>query len=82
MNDPDEGGMHLPDVFVFRPVFHHDRLLGFAACVAHYPDIGGRTAGGNAVDSTEIFQEGLQIPHPQALRSRPARPFAVRDHRP
>jgi N-methylhydantoinase B len=62
MNDPDEGGMHLPDVFIFRPVFHHDRLLGFAACVAHYPDIGGRTAGGNAVDSTEIFQEGLQIP--------------------
>jgi N-methylhydantoinase B len=62
MNDPDEGGMHLPDVFVFRPIFRWKRLLGFAACVAHYPDIGGRTAGGNAVDSTEIFQEGLQIP--------------------
>ncbi len=62
MNDPDEGGMHLPDVFVFRPVFRDGGLVGFAACVAHYPDIGGRTAGGNAVDSTEIFQEGLQIP--------------------
>jgi N-methylhydantoinase B len=62
MNDPDDGGMHLPDVFVFKPVFREERLLGFAACVAHYPDIGGRTAGGNAVDSTEIFQEGLQIP--------------------
>ena len=29
-NDPDEGGMHLPDIFVFTPVFA-DRLVGFAA---------------------------------------------------
>jgi N-methylhydantoinase B len=62
LNDPDEGGMHLPDLFVFRPVFRGDFHVGFAACVAHYADIGGRTPGGNAVDSTEIFQEGLQIP--------------------
>ncbi len=62
VNDPDEGGMHLPDVFVIKPVFLDTRLIGFAACVAHYAEIGGRVAGGNAVDSTEIFQEGLQIP--------------------
>jgi N-methylhydantoinase B len=61
-NDPDEGGMHLPDIFVIKPVFDGERLVGYAACVAHYPEIGGRMAGGNAVDSTEIFQEGLQIP--------------------
>jgi N-methylhydantoinase B len=62
LNDPDEGGMHLPDIFVIRPVFAGARRIGFAACVAHYPEIGGRMPGGNAVDSTEIFQEGLQIP--------------------
>jgi len=62
LNDPDEGGMHLPDIFVIKPVFAEERLIGYAACVAHYPEIGGRVAGGNAVDSTEIFQEGLQIP--------------------
>ena len=62
LNDPDEGGMHLPDIFVIKPVFAEEGLLGYAACVAHYPEIGGRMAGGNAVDSTEIFQEGLQIP--------------------
>lgn len=62
LNDPDEGGMHLPDIFVIKPVFVDGRLIGYGACVAHFPDIGGRTAGGNAVDSTEIFQEGLQIP--------------------
>src|SRR5262249_13215714 len=62
LNDPDEGGMHLPDIFVIKPVFQAGHLLGYVACVAHYPDIGGRVPGGNAVDSTEIFQEGLQIP--------------------
>ena len=62
LNDPDEGGMHLPDIFLVKPVFIGGDLIGYAACVAHFPDIGGRTAGGNAVDSTEIFQEGLQIP--------------------
>jgi N-methylhydantoinase B len=62
LNDPDEGGMHLPDIFIIKPVFAERTHIGYAACVAHFPDIGGRTAGGNAVDSTEIFQEGLQIP--------------------
>jgi N-methylhydantoinase B len=61
-NDPDEGGMHLPDIFVIKPVFAGEDLVGYAACVAHHADIGGRVPGGNAVDSIEIFQEGLQIP--------------------
>jgi N-methylhydantoinase B len=62
LNDPDEGGMHLPDVFMIKPVFAHEVLVGYATCVAHHQEIGGRVAGGNAVDSTEIYQEGLQIP--------------------
>src|SRR6202022_1205242 len=62
LNDPEEGGMHLPDIFMFKPVFDAEGLLGFVVCIQHYPEIGGRAPGGNAVDSTEIFQEGLQIP--------------------
>jgi N-methylhydantoinase B len=62
LNDPDEGGMHLPDAFMIKPVFRGAELIGYSAVVAHHQDIGGRAAGGNAVDSTEIFQEGLQIP--------------------
>lgn len=62
LNDPDEGGSHLPDIFVFKPAFVDGRLEGFAVAIGHHADIGGRVAGGNAVDSTEIFQEGLQIP--------------------
>ncbi len=61
-NDPYSGGMHLPDIFVFRPIFIDGTLFGFAATTAHMADIGGRVPGGNAADSTEIYQEGLRIP--------------------
>ena len=61
-NDPYEGGSHLPDIFLFKPVFAGNVLLGFLAVIAHHTDIGGRVAGGNACDSTEIYQEGLRIP--------------------
>ena len=62
MNDPYSGGMHLPDVFVFKPIYAEGELLGFAAVVAHMADIGGRVPGGNAADSTEIYQEGFRVP--------------------
>ena len=62
LNDPYDGGMHLPDIFMFTPVFTGDTLLGFSACVAHHTDVGGRVAGSNASDSTEIYQEGIRIP--------------------
>ncbi len=61
-NDPYSGGMHLPDIFVFKPIFIDGALFGFAATTAHMADIGGRVPGGNAADSTEIYQEGLRIP--------------------
>lgn len=62
LNDPYLGGMHLPDIFMFKPVFATDCLLGYAVVVAHHNDIGGRVPGSSAADSTEIFQEGLRIP--------------------
>lgn len=70
LNDPDQGGMHLPDVFAFRPVFADlDREPAlWLGCVAHHADIGGRFPGGNAVDGTHIFEEGLQIPPMRVVR--------------
>ena len=62
LNDPYLGGMHLPDVFMFQPIFVDGRLLGYGVMVAHHNDMGGRVAGSSAADSTEIYQEGLQIP--------------------
>ncbi|OZI31152.1 5-oxoprolinase [Bordetella genomosp. 10] len=61
LNDPYEGGMHLPDIFMFKPIFLQDELQGFSVVIAHHCDVGGRVPGSNAADSTEIFQEGLRI---------------------
>ena len=63
LNDPYTGaGLHLPDIFIFKPIFYDGKLLAFAAAIGHQTDIGGRVPGGNACDNTEIFQEGLRIP--------------------
>jgi N-methylhydantoinase B len=62
LNDPFDGGMHLPDIFVFKPLYHQGKRLAFAATVCHHTDVGGRVAGSNASDSTEIYAEGLRIP--------------------
>src|SRR5215813_7152286 len=62
MNDPFDGGMHLPDIFVFKPLYIAGERLAFACTVCHHTDVGGRVAGSNASDSTEIYAEGLRIP--------------------
>ncbi|MFO1061387.1 MAG: hydantoinase B/oxoprolinase family protein [Dongiaceae bacterium] len=62
LNDPYAGGMHLPDIFMIKPIFHADALQGFSVVIAHHCDMGGRVPGSNASDSTEIYQEGLRIP--------------------
>lgn len=62
LNDPFDGGMHLPDIFIFKPIFVDGERLAFAATICHHADVGGRVPGSNASDSTEIYQEGLRIP--------------------
>jgi N-methylhydantoinase B len=62
MNDPYAGGMHLPDIFMFHPVFAGDDILAWVVVICHHTDVGGRVPGSNAADSTEIFQEGLRLP--------------------
>ena len=61
-NDPYDGSTHLPDIVLVKPIFHEGALLGYSVALAHMTDIGGRIPGGNASDSTEIYQEGLRIP--------------------
>jgi len=58
-NDPWYGTGHLPDYSVVTPVFHRARLIGFAGCVAHNPDVGGAMW---AADCTEMYEEGTRIP--------------------
>jgi len=62
-NDPYRGGgTHLSDVVLVSPLFFQGELVGFAVNKAHWTDVGGMAAGSWTTDSTEIFQEGLQLP--------------------
>jgi N-methylhydantoinase B len=62
MNDPFDGGIHLQDLFVFKPVHSGGELIAFTATTAHHGDVGGRLPGSSACDNTEIFQEGIRLP--------------------
>jgi len=62
MNDPHDGGTHLPDLIVVVPVIVAERVIAFAAALAHQEDIGGKVPGSMPTDSTEIWQEGLILP--------------------
>lgn len=61
LNDPYEGGTHLPDMSLLTPVFADGQLIGFALSRIHWPDIGGIAAGSSSV-CDEIIKEGLRIP--------------------
>jgi N-methylhydantoinase B len=60
LNDPYEGGTHLPDITVVTPVFAGS-LIGFAASRAHHADVGGRVPGSMPADSRSLEEEGVVI---------------------
>ena len=61
LNDPFQGGTHIPDTTFTMPIFSDDRLLGFAVSRGHWQDLGGGAAGGQSF-GTHIAGEGLRIP--------------------
>jgi N-methylhydantoinase B len=61
LNDPYQGGTHLPDITMVSGVFLKNRLLFYVASRAHQSDIGGMTPGSMPL-AEEIYQEGLRIP--------------------
>src|SRR6266508_5308059 len=62
-NDPySGGGTHLSDVTLVVPIHYGGELVAFAASTAHWTEVGGKDPGSWTTDSTEIFQEGLQLP--------------------
>jgi len=60
-NDPYNGGQHLPDVFIFSPIFFEQDLIGYSASVVHHIDLGGGAPGLNP-EASDIHQEGLVFP--------------------
>ncbi|MCK9460452.1 MAG: hydantoinase B/oxoprolinase family protein [Proteobacteria bacterium] len=61
-NDVFSMGNQNNDVAVYKPIFHGERLVGWAACKGHQADIGGAVRGGYNPQATEIWQEALRIP--------------------
>jgi N-methylhydantoinase B len=68
LNDPYDGGTHLPDITVVSPIFVAGRRLAFAASRAHHADVGGDTPGSMPARSTTLSQEGVVIPPTPLVR--------------
>jgi N-methylhydantoinase B len=62
-------GHHLNNVVVYSPVFVRDELVGFTVTRAHWADVGGKSVGSLATDSTEIYQEGVQFDNLRIVRA-------------
>ncbi len=69
LNDPCDGGTHLPDITLAVPVFAGGRTVALACTMCHHQDVGGRTPGSVPTDATELFQEGLIIPPTRLFQS-------------
>ncbi len=69
LNDPFQGGTHLPDITCIMPVFYDNKLEFFVASRAHHADIGGLTPGSMPL-STSIDQEGILIPPSKLYRKK------------
>jgi N-methylhydantoinase B/oxoprolinase/acetone carboxylase alpha subunit len=69
LNDPFQGGTHLPDITLISPVFvpGSERAAFFVANRAHHSDVGGMSPGSMPL-ATELFQEGLIIPPVKLVR--------------
>ncbi|MDG1085323.1 MAG: hydantoinase B/oxoprolinase family protein [Planktotalea sp.] len=63
MNNPFNGGTHLPDITVITPVFDEigERIIYNVASRGHHADIGGKTPGSAPPDSRRIEEEGVLI---------------------
>jgi 5-oxoprolinase (ATP-hydrolysing) len=63
LNNPYNGGTHLPDVTVITPVFDTDgrTILFFVGSRGHHADIGGITPGSTPPGSRTLEEEGVVI---------------------
>lgn len=67
-NDPYEGGTHLSDFKLIRPLFRDGKVFCYLASVGHWHDVGGNVPGNYNPVATESFQEGVHIPPVKLFR--------------
>src|SRR5205085_1329290 len=67
-NDPYDGGTHLNDVRLVRPLMRGGKVFAWLASVGHWLDVGGNVPGNFNAKATESFQEGFRIPPVKLIR--------------
>jgi N-methylhydantoinase B len=68
-NDPYDGGTHLNDFRLVRPIFRAGKLFCWVASVGHWLDIGGNVPGNYNPRATESHQEGVRFPPVKLIRA-------------
>ncbi len=67
-NDPYDGGTHLSDFRLVRPLYRDGKVFCYLASVGHWHDVGGNVPGNYNPVATESFQEGMLIPPVKLFR--------------
>lgn len=67
-NDPYDGGTHLSDFRLVRPLYRDGEVFCYLASVGHWHDVGGNVPGNYNPVATESFQEGMLIPPVKLFR--------------
>ena len=68
-NDPYDGGTHLNDFRLVRPLMRDGRVFAWLASVGHWLDVGGNVPGNFNAKATETFQEGFRVPPVKLMRA-------------
>ena len=68
-NDPYDGGTHLNDFRLVRPLMRAGRVFAWLASVGHWLDVGGNVPGNFNAKATESFQEGFRVPPVKLARA-------------
>ena len=68
LNDPYDGGSHLPDLTLVQAIGVKGKVIGYAAVRAHHADVGGMSPGSMPQGATELVQEGIILPPTRLVR--------------
>ena len=75
LNDPYDGGTHLPDIALVAPVMVDRAAVAFAACIAHHQDVGGKTPGSLPTIQPTFSRKGCASRRSScSMAARPMRP--------
>lgn len=63
-NDPYSGFLatHVPDLHMWKPIFHNGEIVAFACGHIHNTDMGGAVPASLSRALTEVHQEGVRFP--------------------